>query len=202
MGHGDKIVFADAHFPGESLNKNIIRADGIRIPDLLEAVLPIFELDNYVGTPLFMMAAVEDDILDPQVEKMYFEKIHLTNPQIDIIKRIERFAFYERAKKAFDVLANTNINKENAKALADAAKNVWQALMNMNLNDFGKYFTQSFEAQIRMFPNMVNPDILQTIENIRDKALGCKLSCAGGGGYLVLVAENKIEGMFKIKIRR
>jgi len=67
MGHGDEIIFADAHFPGETFNNNVLRADGIKIPDLLEAVLPLFELDSYVDIPLTMMAAVEGDSLDPTV---------------------------------------------------------------------------------------------------------------------------------------
>ncbi len=104
MGHGDELVLADAHFPGESINKRIIRADGIRIPGLLEAVLPLFELDSYVPHPLAMMAAVEGDQLDPEVERSYMEQIIKTNPQVPAIERIERFAFYERAKKAFAVV--------------------------------------------------------------------------------------------------
>ena len=104
MGHGDELVLADAHFPGESINKRIIRADGIRIPGLLEAVLPLFELDSYVPHPLAMMAAVEGDHLDPVVERSYMEQIVKTNPQVPAIERIDRFAFYERAKNAFAVV--------------------------------------------------------------------------------------------------
>ena len=47
MGHGDEIVLADAHFPGETFNKNVLRADGLKVADLLEAILPLFELDQY-----------------------------------------------------------------------------------------------------------------------------------------------------------
>ena len=104
MGHGDEIVFADAHFPGESLNKNIIRSDGIKITALIEAVLPLFELDTYVGKPVIMMSAVKGDVLDEKVEKSYMEIIQKTNPEIKQVARIERFAFYERAKKAFAVV--------------------------------------------------------------------------------------------------
>lgn len=104
MGHGDEIVLADAHFPGESMNSKVIRADGLKIPDLLEGILPLFELDNYVDHPLVMMAAVEGDQLDPKVEESYLERIHKTNPNVPPIERIERFAFYERAKKAFAVV--------------------------------------------------------------------------------------------------
>ena len=104
MGHGDEIIFADAHFPGETFNTNVLRADGIKIPDLLEAVLPLFELDSYVDAPLVMMAAVKGDSLDPMVEASYLEKIKLTNPQISGTARIDRFDFYERAKNAFAVV--------------------------------------------------------------------------------------------------
>ena len=104
MGHGDEIVLADAHFPGETFNSRVLRADGLRIPDLLEAILPLFELDAYVDAPLIMMAAVEGDILDPQVEAAYMKSIVLTNPGVAPIQRIDRFAFYERAKSAFAVV--------------------------------------------------------------------------------------------------
>jgi L-fucose mutarotase len=104
MGHGDEIVLADAHFPGETFNSRIIRADGLRIPDLLEAILPLFELDAYVEAPLIMMAAVEGDTLDPQVEASYMKSIVKTNPMAAPIQRIDRFVFYERTKSAFAVV--------------------------------------------------------------------------------------------------
>lgn len=104
MGHGDEIILADAHFPGETYNDNVLRADGLRIPDLLEAILPLFELDSYVPNPLIMMAAVPGDQLDPKVEDEYLESIYKTNPKVPPINRIDRFEFYERAKKAFVVV--------------------------------------------------------------------------------------------------
>jgi L-fucose mutarotase len=104
MGHGDEIVLADAHFPGETYNPRVLRADGLRIPGLLEAILPLFELDAYVDAPLIMMAAVEGDTLDPDVEASYMKSILKTNPAVAPIQRIDRFAFYERAKSAFAVV--------------------------------------------------------------------------------------------------
>lgn len=104
MGHGDEIVLADAHFPGETLNERVLRADGLKIPDLLEGILPLFELDSYVPNPLVMMAAVEGDILDREVEKSYLLSIRKTNPDVAPIERIERFEFYERTKNAFAVI--------------------------------------------------------------------------------------------------
>jgi L-fucose mutarotase len=104
MGHGDEIVLADAHFPGETFNPRVLRADGLRIPALLEAILPLFEPDQYVAHPLAMMDAVPGDQLDPAVEASYMESILKTNPNVPAIERIERFAFYERTRKAFAVV--------------------------------------------------------------------------------------------------
>jgi L-fucose mutarotase len=104
MGHGDELVLSDAHFPGESLNKRIIRADGLRITDLLEAILPLFELDTYVSHPVIMMEPVVGDKLDPGVEASYMKRIELTGSGLPQVKRLDRYAFYERAKNAFAVV--------------------------------------------------------------------------------------------------
>jgi len=107
MGHGDEIILADAHFPGDSFNETVVRADGLHINDLLDAILPLFELDAYVPAPLAMMAAVAGDTLDPQVEIDYRAIIETHAPDasaIERIERFERFAFYERAKGAFAVV--------------------------------------------------------------------------------------------------
>ena len=75
MGHGEEIVLADAHFPTHEFNNHVIRADGLPIPALLEAILPLFELDAYDPTPVITMEAVGGDTLDPKVEGSYAEKI-------------------------------------------------------------------------------------------------------------------------------
>lgn len=101
MGHGDEIVLSDAHFPAHTFcPKNVLRGDGLQIPDLLEGILPLFELDSY-DDPLIMMAAVEGDQLDPQVEVDYMEAVRRHAPNAPDPKRIDRFAFYDRAEKAF-----------------------------------------------------------------------------------------------------
>ncbi|GAB4368188.1 MAG: L-fucose mutarotase [Spirochaetales bacterium] len=104
MGHGDELVLADAFFPGDSCNSRVIRADGIRIPDLLDGILRLINLDSYVPHPLVMMAPVPGDELDPEVERSYRTVIDRLWPGTPPIERIERFAFYERAKKAFAVV--------------------------------------------------------------------------------------------------
>jgi len=104
MGHGDEIVLADAHFPGETYGKRVLRADGLKIPDLLDAILPLFALDTYVESPLIMMSAVSGDQLDPVVEISYRESIDKHWPDTPPIQRIDRFDFYDRTKQAFAVL--------------------------------------------------------------------------------------------------
>lgn len=101
MGHGDEIVLSDAHFPGHTFcPKNVLRGDGLHIPDLLEGIIPLFELDSYAD-PLIMMAAVEGDSLDPQVEVDYLAAIRKTASDAPGANRIDRFAFYDRAEKAY-----------------------------------------------------------------------------------------------------
>ena len=99
MGHGDEIVFSDAHFPAHTMNARVIRADGIGCDELLKGIAPLIELDAY-ATPVVMMEAVKGDTLDPEVEKKYRAALGYKGE----IERMERYAFYARAKKAYAVV--------------------------------------------------------------------------------------------------
>lgn len=103
MGHGDEIIFSDAHFPAHSMGPKVIRADGLRVSDLLAAIIPLFELDSY-APPLIMMAAVEGDTLDASVEQRYLQALSSPDRRDLSVTRIDRFAFYERAQKAFAIV--------------------------------------------------------------------------------------------------
>ncbi|MGF1678798.1 MAG: L-fucose mutarotase [Candidatus Methylacidiphilales bacterium] len=112
MGHGDEIVLADAHFPGESCGRRLIRADGHSIDILLDAILPLFPLDTYVHSPLAMMAAVEGDCADPEVEARYRRSLSRAGVSESLnIEKIERFAFYERARQSFAVVMTGELAK-------------------------------------------------------------------------------------------
>jgi len=108
MGHGDEIVLADAHFPAETCAKRLVRADGLLISDLLDGILPLIELDQYVDAPVVMMAAVPGDKLDPRTEKAYLKPIQKHAPKCPKVARIDRYAFYDRAKEAFAVVATSD----------------------------------------------------------------------------------------------
>ncbi len=111
MGHGDEIVLADAHFPGHSVNEFVIRADGLKIADLLDAIMPLFALDTYVDDPVVMMACVPGDKPNSEVESDYRAAILRHAPYAPQIQFIERFAFYERAKNAFAVVLTGETRK-------------------------------------------------------------------------------------------
>jgi L-fucose mutarotase len=89
----------------------VLRADGLKISDLLDAILPLFVLDTYVESPLIMMGAVSGDQLDPAVEAAYRQAIDRHWPSTPPIQRIERFDFYERTRQAFAVLMTGEIAK-------------------------------------------------------------------------------------------
>jgi len=106
MGHGDEIVISDAHFPAHTFNETVVRADGIGADAILAGLAPLFELDAY-AVPVVMMEAVPGDTLDPTVEAKYRKTLGYDGK----IERMERYAFYERAKKAYAVV----ISGETAK---------------------------------------------------------------------------------------
>ncbi len=102
----------------------------------------------------------------------------------------------------YDVLANTRINEADAKRLSQAAEACWQALKAKDVIAWGRAASDSFEAQVAMFPNMIVPEVLTTLESYKSSVLGWKISGAGGGGYLVLVSEQPIEKAIQIRIRK
>jgi L-fucose mutarotase len=110
MGHGDEIVLADAHFPAHTMNARVVRADGVLTTTLLAGILPLFELDSYAA-PLVMMASVEGDQLDPQVETNYMKIIRQFVPTAHLPVRIDRLAFYERTRESFAVVITGETGK-------------------------------------------------------------------------------------------
>jgi cytidyltransferase-like protein len=102
----------------------------------------------------------------------------------------------------YDVLSDTKFSPVLAKNLADAAERCWQAILGKDIVQFGNSLRASFEAQVAMFPHMMNDRIAALIEEYRDQTLGWKLSGAGGGGYLILVSEKPIQDAVRILARR
>jgi L-fucose mutarotase len=107
MGHGDELVIADGNFPAVSIAQRLVRSDGNMVPELLEAVLRFFPLDPYVEAPVALMQVVPGDTYKPTIWDTYKEIIRKFPNKNSAIENVERFAFYERAKKAFAVVATS-----------------------------------------------------------------------------------------------
>lgn len=104
--------------------------------------------------------------------------------------------------QGLNLLKETYIDETNVMQLTSAANDCWDAIMKKDLYAFASAYKASFEAQIKMFPAMMNPSVSEVIEQYKDKALAWKMPGAGGGGYLALVCEKPLENSIRIKIRR
>lgn len=107
MGHGDEIVLADGNFPAASVAQRLVRCDGHGVPELLEAVLQLLPLDIYVDRPVALMSVVPGDKTKPTIWEQYRALLKASGEQFSDFEFVERFAFYERAKKAYAVVATS-----------------------------------------------------------------------------------------------
>ena len=104
MGHGDEIVIADGNFPSANYGQRLIRLDGHGVPEVISAILDLMPLDFYVDAPVALMEVVPGDTYVPEIWDTYKEII-LEKEGDKAIENIERFAFYDRAKEAYAVVA-------------------------------------------------------------------------------------------------
>ena len=107
MGHGDEIVLADGNFPAAGVAQRLIRCDGHGVPEILEAVLKFFPLDIYVEQPVALMSVVPGDNTKPTIWEDYRKIIKASGEKFTDFEFVERFAFYERARDAYAVVATS-----------------------------------------------------------------------------------------------
>lgn len=105
-------------------------------------------------------------------------------------------------REGCSVVDGKDITPEKVKNLTDAAERCWNAMLKRDLDSFAMAYLDSFNAQIAMFPAMMQPGVQEYIDNWKDKALAWKMLGAGGGGYLALVVDKIPENTIPIKIRR
>ncbi|CEK38131.1 RbsD/FucU family protein [Paraclostridium sordellii] len=108
MGHSDQIVISDGNFPSESMGKDsiVIRCDGHGVPELLDAILTVFPLDTYVDKPVSLMEVMPGDNVETPIWDTYKEIIQKhDNRGEETVGTIERFKFYDEAKKAYAIIA-------------------------------------------------------------------------------------------------
>ncbi|MCM3628923.1 fucose isomerase [Paenibacillus glycanilyticus] len=105
MGHSDEIVLADGNFPAVSHAQRLVRCDGHGVPELLDAILQLFPLDQYVEKPAALMQVVPGDPAETPIWEEYRAIITQRSGLKEPFEEVERFAFYERAKKAYAIVA-------------------------------------------------------------------------------------------------
>ena len=105
MGHGDEIVLVDCHFPAVTMARRLIRLDGVTLPQAARAVLSVMPVDDFVDEPVAAMQMVDTPDVIPEVQTEVFALVSAAEGREVGVERVERFAFYERARKAYAIIA-------------------------------------------------------------------------------------------------
>jgi cytidyltransferase-like protein len=177
-------------------------------PEKLAKIL--FRYDNDPGTKDVSGSQDSIGITMPGINRFYYEKEKYWPSRFETVSDLSTIKWLEDRlymvtlwprPADFVVLENTSITTENVIKLTNAAELAWNGLINKDISDFTRGFSASFDAQVKMFPKMMNDKISGVIDSFRDKALSWKLSGAGGGGYLILISEEEISNAIRVKIR-
>ncbi len=150
----------------------------------------LFCYDNPPGTKIISGAQDSIGLVFPGLAYAYFEggywpkyiEHRLDEPLLTFLENALYLMPLGPRYADFDVMANTHFDRERAKALADATDENWKAILDQDIVKFGSSLRAMFEAQVAMFPAMLNERVAAVIEKYRDLALGWKLTGAGGGG--------------------
>ncbi len=171
----------------------------------------LFTYDNPPGKEEISGSQDAIGLTVPGLCHFYFESNTYWPSKIEIIDDEEILAWLEKhifmitlwpRKPEYDATGGSAITETNVRNLTSAALRCYNAILKKDLKEFGKYVIKSFEAQTTLFPNTLNDEIRKIINQYHDKVLGWKLSGAGGGGYLILIADKPIENTIQIKARR
>jgi len=206
------VEFNDRSGMATSTRKRAVELWKTDIPggDRQQLAKVLFTYDNPPGTQLISGSQDAIGIVLPGLNRLDYNGEYWPRA-IESCAREEVLAFIEDHLSLvtlgprgpeFSVLADTDITADKARALARAADECWRAVLDRDLAAFGRSFTASFRAQVAMFPHMTSPALDEVIATYAGRAAGWKLSGAGGGGYLILVAPGRIPGTMGIKIRR
>ena len=206
------IEFNDRSGMASSTRRKAIDLWGPRLPtgDPHRLAKILFAYDNPPGTPFVSGSQDSIGILFSGLNISHYageywpRRIETVHDEL-VLQTIEKSLYLVPLGPrvaAFDVLSQTCINRDNAKALSDATLACWDALLRQDVQAFGEAFKAAFNAQIAMFPLMMNEMVAEMIAQYKAQALGWKLSGAGGGGYLILVSDKPVENGIRICIRR
>lgn len=170
----------------------------------------LFAFDNPPGTTQFSGSQDAIGIVYPGLNRLDYrgkfwpEKITTVQDAATLrwLEHLLYLAPLGPRRGNYDVDKGRRITPARVRALADAAKSCWDAILDRNVAEFGRQMRASFEAQVGLFPAMSNPDVQRSIREYAGRVHGWKLSGAGGGGYLVLVSDRELPDLLRLKIRR
>jgi cytidyltransferase-like protein len=206
------IAFNERSGMATSTRNSALELWGVKLPpgDPEKLAKILFRYDNPPGKKQISGSQDAIGIAMPALNRAYYEGEYWPS-SIDSIGDELILQFIERAlylipldprAEDYDPLANRCITLEGAKALSEATENCWQAILQQDIQGFGQFVQAAFEAQLLLFPDMVNATIRELIARYQHTALGWKLSGAGGGGYLIFVSETSIKNAVRVNIRR
>ncbi len=170
----------------------------------------LFAFDNPPGTTQFSGSQDAIGIVYPGLNRLDYrgkfwpEKITTVRDPVTLrwVEQLLYLAPLGPRRGNYDVNHGRRLTRARVQALAAAANACWSGILQRDAAEFGRQMRASFEAQVGLFPAMSNREVRRIIREYSDRALGWKLSGAGGGGYLVLVAEKSLPGLLRVKIRQ
>lgn len=170
----------------------------------------VFRYENPPGSPYVSGSQDAIGIVMPCLNRLNYNGGYWPE-NIETVKDAEVLDFIEKnlwlipmapRSGSYDVLENTNIDAAGAERLARAAIACWDAINAKDIDAWGKACTDSFMAQIAMFPNMMAEHVVKAINEYKDNVKGYKITGAGGGGYLVIINDEPVKNALQIRIRR
>jgi len=178
--------------------------------DRVQLAHTLFCVENPPGTQRVSGSQDQLGILLPGVSRLHYDNgFWPTGISSDTTP--ETLAFLEEhlslialplRRDDYEPLANAYVTPQGVKNLAECTERIWDAIQRRDLNAWGRATTESFNAQLSMFPNMLTPEMTQVIEALKSTALGWKVTGAGGGGYLVAITEKPLSNAITIKAVR
>ena len=105
MGHGDELAIVDANFPAVSMARRLVRLDGLGATHVLEAVLSVLPLDDFVDSPVAVMQVVGEPETIPEPVREFQQAVNHAEAKSIKISPIDRFDFYDRSRAAFAIVA-------------------------------------------------------------------------------------------------
>lgn len=195
-----------------STRRHMMELWGPKIPlgDYEKLAKILFCYDNPPGTEVISGSQDSIGLVFPGLAYAYYEgnywpsriEHRVDEPLLSFVESSLQLVSLGPRFADYDALVDTVFDRDRAKALADAAEGHWDAILSQDIVRLGRTMRESFDAQVAMFPNMMNDRVAALIDENRDCALGWKLSGAGGGGYMILVAEKPIPGAIRVIARR